>query len=137
MRRRAAVVLLGVAGAAGLGLSSLTGAADVDQPGEPLELGLADVELLTPATEAAGDRPAFSWTAVDGAVSYSLSVLTEGVPIWAWQGTGTEVILGGWPVQPVPVAPGPLLLGPSTWFVVAYDAAGMPIANSVIRPVSP
>ena len=72
MRRRAAVVLLGVAGAAGLGLSSVTGAADVDQPGEPLELGLADVELLTPATEAAGDRPAFSWTAIDGAASYSL-----------------------------------------------------------------
>ena len=109
-----------------------------DQPGEPFELGLAPLSLTAPAVAAAGDRPAFSWVAVDGAASYQLAVLTaEGEPLWAWAGQATTVILGGWPEAPIPEAPGPLLLGPAEWFVVAFDAAGMPIANSVIRPVSP
>jgi hypothetical protein len=116
------------------------GAADGsgDQPGEPFELGLAPLTLTAPAVAAAGDRPAFVWEAVDGAASYQLAVLTaEGEPLWAWAGPETTVILGGWPEAPIPEAPGPLLQGPGTWFVVAFDAAGLPIANSVIRPVSP
>ena len=113
-------------------------AASGDQPGEPLGLGLAPVVLRTPDVAAAGDRPAFSWDAVDGAASYMLAVLTaEGEPLWAWSGAETTVILGGWPEPPIAEAPGPLLLGPGTWFVVAFDAAGLPVANSVMRPVSP
>ena len=109
-----------------------------DQPGEPMDLGLAPLALTAPDVAAAGDRPAFAWEAVDGAASYQLAVLTaEGEPLWAWAGPETTVILGGWPEAPIPEAPGPLLQGPGTWFVVAFDAAGVPIANSVIRPVSP
>jgi hypothetical protein len=112
--------------------------ASVDQPGEPLDLGLASVTLLSPATTGAGERPAFSWVAVDGAASYALAVVTtEDEPLWAWQGAETEVILGGWSTPPPAEAFGPLLLGDANWFVVAFDAAGQPIANSVIRPVAP
>jgi hypothetical protein len=109
-----------------------------DQPGEPMELGLAPLPLTAPAVAAAGDRPAFAWEAVEGAASYQLAVLTaDGEPLWAWAGSETTAILGGWPEAPIPEAPGPLLQGPGTWFVVAFDADGVPIANSVIRPVSP
>ena len=80
----------------------------------------------------------FSWVAVDGAASYALAVVTtEDEPLWAWQGAETEVILGGWSTPPPAEAFGPLLLGDANWFVVAFDAAGQPIANSVIRPVAP
>ena len=110
----------------------------IDQPGEPLDLGLAPVTLLSPATTGAGQRPQFTWVAVDGATSYALAVVTTAdEPLWAWQGVATEVILGGWSTPPPAEAFGPLLLGEATWFVVAFDAAGVPIANSVIRPVAP
>jgi hypothetical protein len=109
-----------------------------DQPGEPLDLGVAPLALLAPATAGAGDRPAFSWEAVEGAASYALAILTvEDEPIWAWTGTVTEVILGGWSAPPSPEAFGPLLQGEAKWFVVAFDASGLPIANSVLRPVAP
>jgi hypothetical protein len=106
--------------------------------GLTLELGLADVALVAPAITGAGTRPTFSWEPVPGAASYTLAVLsTDDVPLWAWYGTATEVILGGWPALPVPAAPGPLITVPSKWFVVAYDAAGVPIANSDFRLVAP
>jgi hypothetical protein len=109
-----------------------------DQPGEPLDLGLAPLTLLSPATTGAGQRPAFRWQAVEGATSYALAVVTTAdEPLWAWQGAPTEVILGGWSTPPPAEAFGPLLLGEATWFVVAFDAAGVPIANSVVRPVAP
>jgi hypothetical protein len=110
----------------------------IEQPGEPLDLGLAPVTLLSPATTDAGERPAFSWAGVDGAASYALAVLTAaGEPLWAWHGAATDVILGGWSAPPPAEAFGPLLIDQATWFVVAFDAAGLPIANSVIRPVAP
>ena len=112
--------------------------ASTDQPGEPLDLGLAPLTLLAPATTGAGERPAFSWEAVDGATSYALAVVTTAdEPLWAWQGAATAVILGGWSTPPPAEAFGPLLLGDAGWFVVAFDASGVPIANSVIRPVAP
>jgi hypothetical protein len=80
----------------------------------------------------------FRWQPVDGAVRYTLAVLTAAnEPLWAWDGTATDVILGGWPGPPPPEAPGPVLIGPAAWFVVAYDATGTPIAVSDIRAVSP
>jgi hypothetical protein len=103
-----------------------------------LDLGLGDVTLVAPATTGAGKRPAFSWELVPGAASYTLAVLsTDDVPLWAGYGTPTEIILGGWPTPPGPAAPGPLLTVPSKWFVVAYDATGVPIANSDFRLVAP
>ena len=120
--------------AAGLVMAFGGRAVDASVPpadGLALDLGLGDVTLVAPATTGAGTRPAFSWEPVPGAASYTLAVLsTDDVPLWAWYGTATEIILGGWPTPPVPAAPGPLITVPSKWFVVAYDAAGVPIANS-------
>jgi hypothetical protein len=117
---------------------STTQAVSTGQPGEALDLGLAPVTLLAPATTGAGDRPAFRWEAVEGAASYALAVVTAAdEPLWAWQGAAAEVILGGWSTPPPADAFGPLLLGDGKWFVVAFDAGGLPIANSVIRPVAP
>jgi hypothetical protein len=104
----------------------------------PIEIGLDDVVVVGPTATSAGDRPMFSWEPVDGAVRYTLAVLTAtNEPLWAWDGTATDVILGGWPGPPPPEAPGPVLTGPAAWFVVAYDAAGTPIAVSDVRAVSP
>ena len=106
--------------------------------GLAVDLGLGDVTLVAPATTGAGRRPAFSWEPVPGAASYTLAVLsTDDVPLWAWYGTATKIILGGWPTRPGPAAPGPLITVPSKWFVVAYDATGGPIANSDFRLVAP
>lgn len=112
--------------------------ASEDQPGEPIELGLAPVVLNSPAVTGAGDRPEFSWGPVAGAATYALVILSVAdEPLWAWEGAGTVVILGGWPTAPTPAAPGPLLTVDSKWFVVAFDPQGLPIANSVMRPVAP
>lgn len=109
-----------------------------DQPGESLDLGLRPVLLTAPTVAAAGERPAFAWEPVDGAALYTLAIVADsGEPLWAWQGPETAVILGGWIEVPPPEAPGPLLLGPSNWFVVARDGEGRAIANSVLRPVAP
>ena len=118
--------------------SAPASAASQDQPGEPIELGLAPVLLVGPAVTGAGDRPEFSWDPVAGAATYTLAVLTVAdEPLWAWEGAGTAVILGGWPTTPIPAAPGPLLTADAKWFVVAFDAQGLPIANSVMRPIAP
>jgi hypothetical protein len=109
-----------------------------DQPGQAIDLGLAPLQLLEPATTAAGNRPAFRWTAVQGATSYLLAILdAANEPVWAWQGAATEVILGGWDQPPPDDAPGPLITGPGQWFVVAVGADGVPIANSLLRPITP
>lgn len=113
-------------------------AVGAEQPGEPLDFGLAPLPLIAPAVTEAGQRPTFTWEPVAGAAAYTLAVVTDtGEPLWAWQGPETTVIIGGWPETPPPEAPGPLLLGPSSWFVMALDGDGRPIANSVLRPVAP
>lgn len=42
-----------------------------------------------------GDRPVVRWPAVDGAVTYRLTVAQDDGPPWAWEGDTTEVVLGG------------------------------------------
>ena len=109
-----------------------------DQPGQAIDLGLAPLQLLAPATTAAGNRPTFQWAAVEGATSYLLAILdAANNPVWAWQGAATQVILGGWDQTPPDDAPGPLITAPGQWFVVAVGADGVPIANSVLRPITP
>jgi len=118
--------------------ASTSVAASQDQAGEPIELDVGPLVLISPALSGAGDRPEFSWAPVAGAATYSLAGTTVvDEPLWAWEGAATAVILGGWPVAPIPAAPGPLLIDDAKWFVVAFDAQGIPIANSVMRPVAP
>ena len=136
MLRSIAVAALLVVGAAGA--IAAPAVASTDQPGLPADLGLATVTLNDPGVTDAGARPTFGWEPVAGAAAYSVFVLTDsGEPIWAWQGPATSVVFGGWPATPPPEAPGPLLLGPGTWFVVALDATDAPIATSALRPVAP
>ena len=129
----AALLVVGPAGAI-----AAPAVAGTEQPGSPADLGVATITLTAPSVAAAGARPTFGWEPVAGAAAYSVFVLTDaGEPIWAWQGPATSVVLGGWPATPPPEAPGPLLLGRGTWFVVALDATDAPIAASELRPVAP
>jgi hypothetical protein len=118
--------------------SAAAPAGSAGQSVQPIDVGLAALELLEPATSGVGSRPTFRWSAVPGASSYLLAIVTaENEPVWAWQGVATEVVLGGWDEVPPAGAPGPVLGGASSWFVVALDAQGLPLANSGLRPVAP
>src|SRR5688572_30456268 len=88
---------------------------------DPLEL--PGVEKMK-AKARAGDRPRFTWTAVDGAIEYTLVVQNlRGRPYWAWRGVETTVFLGGID-EPSGDAPGPVLTKPAQWQVIAYAADG-------------
>jgi hypothetical protein len=46
--------------------------------------------------EVAGTRrPTVSWPAVADAATYRVTVLQDDGPTWAWEGSATEVVLGG------------------------------------------
>lgn len=93
------------------------------------------------------DRPVLSWTPVEGAGEYSVTVASAGSIDWLWVGTGTEVEYGT-----LPTAPGdereesfdpdadlrPTLDGTSdhTWSVVAYGPSGDVLAMSAETPLA-
>jgi len=106
--------------------------------GQDIGFGLPAVDVTGPPTTGAGTRPTFSWKPYPGATGYLLTVgtATDG-PLWAWRGSETSVILGGWPTQPPPAAPGPLVSDGDSWLVGALNAQGDLIAVSPIRPVAP
>jgi hypothetical protein len=108
-------------------------------PGVPITApGLAEVVLLAPPTEGAGEVPTFSWEPVDGAVGYRLFVLdAQSEPVWAWQGPETTVALGGLTVERPDGEAGPVITPGSRWSVAALDAEGGVVAVSRLRPVSP
>lgn len=100
-------------------------------------LNLAPIELLTP-TENAGHYPKFEWRPVPGASRYLLLLMDDnGRAYWAWEGSKTAVFLGGSEEAPAEDRVGPILLRPMRWMVVAFNAAGKPIASSPIRPIAP
>jgi hypothetical protein len=75
-----------------------------------------------------GPRPTLSWSGVDGAALYQLSVLdADGVPYWGWSGTETAVPIGG---MDNPDAIGAWVFEELTWMVVARDADGAPLGMS-------
>jgi len=83
---------------------------------------------ITLGTTEPGPRPTLSWSQVEGAALYQLSVLdADGVPYWAWSGTETAVPLGG---MENPDAIGAWVFEELTWMVVARDAAGAPLGMS-------
>ena len=101
---------------------------------DPLEL--PGVEKMK-AKARAGDRPRFTWTAVDGATEYTLVVQNlRGRPYWAWRGGETTVFLGGID-EPSSDAPGPLLTKPAQWQVIAYAADGSIVGATTWRIVQP
>ena len=99
---------------------------------------VATVELLEPPESGAGEVPTFRWTAVPDAATYRLFVLdADGTPIWAWEGTATEVNLGGLDGDRPEGEAGPVISPGSSWTVAALDPDGHVIAVSPRRTVSP
>lgn len=99
-----------------------------DDPEAPEDVGadlFPDIELG--ATEP-GPRPTLTWTAVDGASIYQLTVLdAAGEPYWSWSGSDTAIPLGGMDNAD---AVGAWVFEELTWMVVARDAAGVPLGVS-------
>lgn len=97
----------------------------------------ADIVLAAPPEEGAGEIPTFAWERVEGAASYRLGILdAQGNLVWSWEGSETSVVLGAVPGRQ-PEEGGPVITPGSRWSVIAYDGAGLTIAVSEIRPVSP
>ncbi len=120
-----------------------TASTEVSDEAEPEEADAADLEEagagLFPEIELGptepGPRPTLSWSDVDGATLYQLTVLdADGVPYWSWSGAETEVPLGG---MENPDAIGAWVFEELTWMVVARDDAGSPVGMSsrgVLQP---
>ena len=126
-------------------LAACGGGDDPDDSGSPAtratattdasatEPAVPGVELLeVEPVDTSAPRPLFAWAAVNGAARYSLLVLgDDGAAYWAWEGAETQVHLGGGTDEPLPDdAEGPTVDHAASWFVVAHDEAGTPIAAS-------
>ncbi len=102
------------------------------QPAQPF----GDILAIEPTTPTAGNgpTPTLAWSLVDGAANYTVLVADpDGAAWWAWEGTETEVVLGG-----VADGPGALVTRPgTTWTVIAFDAAGSVLAASESRRLDP
>jgi hypothetical protein len=99
--------------------------------------GVANLNLLTDI-ENAGNQPLLQWEAMSGAERYQLIVFDEaGEPYWAWEGTKTQIYMGGTQEQPPADSSGPSINSGYTWAVVAYDADGKLLATSEVRSISP
>jgi len=80
----------------------------------------------------------FAWEAVSGTSRYQLYIFDEaGEPYWAWEGTGTQIYMGGTDAQPPNDSSGPSIDAGYTWAVAAYDSDGKILAASEIRSISP
>jgi hypothetical protein len=98
--------------------------------------GIATIALLTNGS-GLGARPLLRWEPVDGAAAYVLSVNAPGGgPLWAWEGSSTEVPYGGGPTDD-PDTTGARLLQPATWFVAAKSADGGLLAVSARADIAP
>lgn len=119
-----------------------TSAATVADPaavptGQPLAPSdFPHVTALGPSTTNAGEVPTFSWDPAPEAATYHLVVLGPELPLWAWQGTDSEVTFG-LPERLADPNSGPQIAAGSCWSVIALDADGTAIAASDLIPVSP
>lgn len=110
-----------------------------EDPGEPFVSipGVSDITLLT-EVKGAGEKPLLQWEPVAVAVRYQIIVYDEaGQPYWAWEGSTSQIYLGGTESQPHPESNGPSIEARYSWVVVAYDVSGNVSAASPIRPISP
>ncbi len=105
--------------------------------GVPLVESLPSIEVVGPPETGAGEAPLFRWKPVDGATSYHLAVLGPDGPLWAWQGTETEVYLGALPFERPPGWAGPVISAGTCWSVIARDAEGHVTAVSSFLAISP
>ncbi len=95
------------------------------------------IRLLTDV-KGGGEKPLFVWDAVSGASRYQLIVFDDGSePYWAWEGTKTQIYMGGTDTQPPADSSGPSIGAGYSWTVVAYGSDGKVLATSDVRPISP
>lgn len=105
-----------------------------DEPGLPMANGV-DIEQLTPKS-GGGARPMLSWTAIDGAESYTVVVYdAEGKAWWSWTGSGAEVVIGG--VATDAEIGGPRASSGVRWVVMGFDADGNMAGTSPRRSIEP
>jgi hypothetical protein len=98
---------------------------------------VAVVKLLTDL-KGAGAKPLFQWEAIPAADRYQLIVFDEaGDPYWAWEGTQTQIYMGGTQSQPPDDSSGPSIGSGYTWAVMAYSSDGKLLAVSEVRKISP
>lgn len=116
-----------------------TGAPAPD-PGPP-RVPLPDVDEVTITTigEGVGTWPTLAWEPVDGAERYRVTVYADGDgAYWAWTGSATEVVLGGFATAPsAGSSVAPRLDEPMSYDVVALDDDGAIIAQSGEAPIAP
>ena len=99
--------------------------------------GIERVNLLTDV-QGGGEKPLLAWESIPGADRYQLIVFDEaGEPYWAWQGSQTQVYMGGSESQPPADSSGPAVGAGYRWAVVAYDAKEEIVASSELKPISP
>lgn len=98
---------------------------------------MANIKLLTDV-KGGGEKPLFAWNTVSGASRYQLIVFDNGGDAyWAWEGTKTQVYMGGTDTQPPSDSSGPSIGVGYSWTVVAYGSNGKVLATSEVRPISP
>jgi hypothetical protein len=110
-----------------------------DVPVEPFlsAPGVGIVELLTDI-QGVGRKPLFQWEAIPAAERYQLMVFDEAAdPYWAWEGSKTQIYMGGTDAQPPEDSSGPSIGSGYTWLVVAYGSDGNVLATSEVRAISP
>lgn len=140
-RTRAASAVL----ALGLALGGCSGhhKTTAGQPAAPAShlatpAGVGEVRLTAPPEHGAGTAPTFAWAPVPGADRYQLFVRdAQGRALWAWEGTGASVRMGGLSIDLPAGAAGPRLAPDATWLVLALGTDGKVRAVSAVRPASP
>lgn len=119
--------------------SAIPTATPTEIPAEPFlsATGILPLKLLTDIA-GAGAKPLFQWDAVPAADRYQVIVFDEsGDPYWAWEGTQTQIYMGGTQEQPPVDSSGPSIGWGYTWSVVAYGSDGKLLAASEVRSISP
>lgn len=95
-----------------------------------------EVVLLTGDT-GLGEKPLLSWSAVAGAVEYSVVIRdAEGQVYWSWRGVETEVPFGGG-ADDGQYGQNAYLHGTMSWTVVAFDDSLFPLAISREASLTP
>ncbi len=140
MNRSSALVLLATAatlfaacGSSSTGSPAARQATAASFPRPAALANLPLVELVAPATTAAGPAPVFEWRSVDGAQAYRLSVRGPDFRSWAWVGSDTTIRYGAITEGQA----GPTIIPGTLWSVAALGGDGSILALSELRPVSP
>ena len=118
-------------------LSATLGALATPAFAKPV-IGGTDKIVQTTKTKRAGSHPILRWKKARGATQYLVVVQTpDKKPYWTWQGTTTNVRLGGGPSKAPATSDGASLTTKLFWFVIALDAEGTAVASSERRPITP